>query len=173
MPQRTKQLFTVHDLKISFFLSFLWRCDPTRAMASSVLRFLDHIQRRVTVCRTPLDEWSVRRKDLYLTTHNIHNRQTLIPKAGFEPTISVDISAHYLTNGKTFEKTLLNIKYVCFMSLCTILVWNIFTVRIIKRDVVQMPAGLNVKYPLFLSDVNANWNFSTKYRKVIKYKIRR
>jgi len=39
---------------IHFFL--LWRCDPTRVMASSFLRFLDHTQRRTTVGRTPLDE---------------------------------------------------------------------------------------------------------------------
>jgi hypothetical protein len=39
----------------TFFFS-LWRCDPTRAMASSFLRFLDHTQRRTTVGRTPLDE---------------------------------------------------------------------------------------------------------------------
>jgi len=69
-----------------FFL--LWRCDPTRVMASSFLRFLDHTQRRNTVGRTPLDEWSARRKDLYLTTHNTHNRQTSMPWVGFEPTIS-------------------------------------------------------------------------------------
>jgi hypothetical protein len=47
---------------------FLWRCGPTRAMASSFLRFLDHTQRRTTVGRTPLDEWSARCRDLYLTT---------------------------------------------------------------------------------------------------------
>jgi hypothetical protein len=58
---------------------FLWRCDPTRVMASSFLRFLHHTQRRTTVGRTSLDEWSVRRMDLYLTTHNIHNRQTSMP----------------------------------------------------------------------------------------------
>jgi hypothetical protein len=56
---------------------FLWRCDPTRVIASSFLRFLDHTQRRTTVGRTPLDEWSAHRRDLYLTTHNTHNRQTL------------------------------------------------------------------------------------------------
>ena len=28
---------------------FLWRCDPTRVIASSFLRFLDHTQRRTTV----------------------------------------------------------------------------------------------------------------------------
>ena len=53
------------------------------------VRFLDHTQRRSTVGRTPLDEWSARRRDLYLTTHNTHNRQTPIPPVGFEPTISV------------------------------------------------------------------------------------
>jgi len=33
-----------------------WRCGPTRAMASSFSRFLDHTQRRGTVGRTSLDE---------------------------------------------------------------------------------------------------------------------
>ena len=37
-------------------LFFLWHCDPTRVMASSFLRFLDHTQRHTTVGRTPLDE---------------------------------------------------------------------------------------------------------------------
>ena len=37
------------------------------------LMFLDHTQRRSTVGRTPLDEWSSRRRDLYLTTHDTHN----------------------------------------------------------------------------------------------------
>ena len=67
---------------------FLWRCDPTRVMASSFLRFLHRTQRRITVGRTPLDEWSARRRDLYLTTYNTHNRQTTILRVGFEPTIS-------------------------------------------------------------------------------------
>ena len=67
---------------------FLWRCGPTRAIASSFLKFLDHTQRRNTVGRTPLDEWSVRRRDLYLTTHNTHNRQTSMPPVEFKPKIS-------------------------------------------------------------------------------------
>ena len=44
--------------------------------------------RHTTLSRTPLDEWSVRRRDLYLTTHNTHNRQIILPPAGFEPAIS-------------------------------------------------------------------------------------
>ena len=59
-----------------------------RAMASSFLRFIDHTQRRTAVGRTPLDKWSAPRTNLYLTTHNTHNRQTSMPPARFEPTIS-------------------------------------------------------------------------------------
>src|SRR5215475_482653 len=50
--------------------------------------FLDHTQRRTTVGRTPLDERSARRRDLYLTTHDTHNRQISMPQVGFEPKIS-------------------------------------------------------------------------------------
>ena len=57
-------------------------------MASSFLRFLDHTQQRTTVGRTPLDELSARRRDLYLTKHITHNRQISMPPVGFEPTIS-------------------------------------------------------------------------------------
>jgi hypothetical protein len=34
------------------------------------LRYLDHTQRHAAVGRFILDEWSARRRDLYLTTHN-------------------------------------------------------------------------------------------------------
>ena len=76
------------DKTIMNLLSFIWfnaytclnifffRCGPTRAMTSSFLRFLDHTQRRATFGRTPLGEWSARRRDIYLTTQtlttNIH-----------------------------------------------------------------------------------------------------
>jgi len=74
----------------SFCSFFFWRYSPQWASASSFTRFLDHKQRRTTVGRTPLDEWLARRRDLYLTTHNTHNRQTSMPPppVGFEPTIS-------------------------------------------------------------------------------------
>jgi hypothetical protein len=36
---------------------------------------------------TPLDGGSARRRDLYLTTHNIQNREVSMPPAGFEPAI--------------------------------------------------------------------------------------
>ena len=46
-----------------------------------------HSFRHTTLGKTPLYEWSVSRRDLYLTTNNTHNRQTSMPPAGFEPTI--------------------------------------------------------------------------------------
>ena len=52
------------------------------AITSSFMRFLYHAQRRTTVGRTPLDEWSARRRDLYLPTRNTHNRQTSMPPGG-------------------------------------------------------------------------------------------
>jgi len=36
-----------------------------------------------------LDEWPASRRDLYLTTHNTHKRQTSMPPAGFQPPIPV------------------------------------------------------------------------------------
>ena len=67
---------------------FLAQQPPKWAMASSFTRFLHHTQRRTTVGRTPLDEWSARRRDLYLTTHKSHNRKASMSPVGFEPTIS-------------------------------------------------------------------------------------
>ena len=49
---------------------------------SSQMRFLYHTQRHTTVGGTRLDAWSARRRDLYLTTHNNHNRQTDIHASG-------------------------------------------------------------------------------------------
>jgi hypothetical protein len=52
------------------------------------LMFLDHTQRRSTVGRTPQDKRSARRRDLYLTTHDTHNRQISMSLVGVEPKIS-------------------------------------------------------------------------------------
>ena len=85
-------LINVHHLVIYIYIYIfflLWRCDPTRVIASSFLRFLDHTQRRTIVGMTPLDEWSARRRDLYLTKHDTHNIQiSMPPPVGFEPTTS-------------------------------------------------------------------------------------
>jgi hypothetical protein len=53
-----------------------------------LLRFLNHKQLD-THGRTPLDEWSARRRGLYLhrTTQHINTRHISMPSAGFEPAI--------------------------------------------------------------------------------------
>jgi hypothetical protein len=70
----------------NIYFSF-WRNSPTWARAASLLRFLYHTQWHTTVGRTPLGEWSTRRRDFYMTTHNIQKRETTMPPAGFEPKI--------------------------------------------------------------------------------------
>jgi hypothetical protein len=42
--------------------------------------------RHTTLSRTPMIVWSSRHRDLYLTTHNTHERHPY-PWGGFEPTI--------------------------------------------------------------------------------------
>jgi len=88
-----REFFRKYDLEFFFYWRYnpLWVCilqPSSGAIASSRTTFLDHTQRHATVGRTPLDEWSVRRRDLYLTTHNTLNRQTSMPRVGFEPTIT-------------------------------------------------------------------------------------
>ena len=51
------------------------------AIASPFTRSLDHTW-HTTVGRTPLDEWSAPRRDIYLTTPNTHNRQTAMSPGG-------------------------------------------------------------------------------------------
>jgi len=74
---------TLHSkLNCNITLHFFWLVSPQWARASSFTRFLDQTQRRNTVGGTPLDEWSARRRDLYLTTHDTHNKQTNIHAPG-------------------------------------------------------------------------------------------
>jgi hypothetical protein len=72
---------------ICLFVCF-WRDSPQWTRTSSFTRFLDHTQRHTTVGRTLLDEWSAHRRDLYLTTHSSHNRQTYMLPVGFEPIVN-------------------------------------------------------------------------------------
>ena len=64
---------------------FFGATTPQCARASSFTRFLDHTKRHTTVGNTPLDEWSARRRDLYLKTHNIRKWQTSMPRWNSNP----------------------------------------------------------------------------------------
>jgi hypothetical protein len=74
----------------------LWQTDKTKTYKDNykhncnsafVGRGTTTTLRHTTVGRTPLDEWSARRRNLYLTTHNTHKTQISMPAAGFEPPI--------------------------------------------------------------------------------------
>jgi hypothetical protein len=87
--RRFKSVESITKLFVSTisFGSSPMACGPTRAMASSFLRFLGHTQRRTTVSKTPLAERSALHRDLCLTTHNTHDRHTCPPER-FELTVS-------------------------------------------------------------------------------------
>jgi len=67
------------------------------------LRVSTITHRHITLGGTPLDEWSSRRRDLYLTTHNSHSRQTSMPPGVFESTIpaSERLQSHTLRRAAT------------------------------------------------------------------------
>jgi hypothetical protein len=65
---------------------FLWRFHPIPGHGLPLRDFTITLIGHTTLGRTPLDEWSARRRDLYLTKHDSHKRQTFLPPAGFEPT---------------------------------------------------------------------------------------
>ena len=66
---------------------YLWLLLPTHCRCRPSLLHLITLSDTHTHGGPPLGEWSAHRRDLYLTTHNTHNRQTPMPPVGFEPTI--------------------------------------------------------------------------------------
>ena len=77
--------FTVHHL---FFFFFPHGTTVPSVPAPPHYRgFTITLTGHTTLDGNPLDEGSVRSRDLYLTKHNTHERQTTMPPAGFEPEI--------------------------------------------------------------------------------------
>jgi len=87
MPQR------IHSL--SFFFVAKATPSPQWARASSLTRFLDHTHNEAPQSVGLL--WTSdqpHRIDLYLTTHNTHNRQISMPPVGFKPTDPTSEHSH-------------------------------------------------------------------------------
>jgi len=82
-------------LLLSLFFSFLlllalliWPLPPTHCRCRGLpFHLITLTNPQTTLGRTPLDEWSARRRDLYLTIHNTHKGYTSMPPAGFEAAI--------------------------------------------------------------------------------------
>ena len=66
---------------------FLWCFYPIPVHGLPLTGFAITPIWHTRIGRTPLDEWSARRSDLYLTTHDVHKRHIPMQPAGFEPTI--------------------------------------------------------------------------------------
>ena len=69
---RITAIFPLRLLYVSFPMA-MW---PSSGHSLLILELLDHTKPPTTVDRSPLDEWSARRRDLYLTIHDTHDRQT-------------------------------------------------------------------------------------------------
>jgi hypothetical protein len=92
--------YVIYHCGLVCFLSFSYVLPllPTRYRCKGLLLHLitlsdthththTHIQTYIhthSLGRTPLDEWSIRHRDLYLTRQNTHEWQTSMPSAGFE-----------------------------------------------------------------------------------------
>ena len=103
---------------------FFWHNSPQVVRASWFMMFLDHIQWRTTVGRSPLDEWSAGRRDLYLTTHNTHKGQTSMPPVGFEPTVSAgERPQTSLERTATGTGLITNTKQMCEDKPCGVVIY--------------------------------------------------
>ena len=82
-----KMFIAYWDFILFLFFFFLWRVDPIPGHDLPFRGFEITLTGYITLGSTSLDEWSAQRRDLCLTTHSTHKRQTSTPPAGFEPTI--------------------------------------------------------------------------------------
>jgi hypothetical protein len=83
---------SVHTIRKTAYktIFFSMARQPLGGLGRLIFRgFTITLFRHTTFGRTPLDGGPARRRDLYLTTHNTHKRQTSMPPVGFESTILV------------------------------------------------------------------------------------
>ena len=66
---------------------FVMTRRPLKGQGLLIFEILQSHSILFTVGRTPLEEWSAGRRDLYLTAHNIHKRVTSMTPAGLESEI--------------------------------------------------------------------------------------
>jgi hypothetical protein len=83
----------MNTLKRLFFISFLLQSELFNRLnvkGRGLLLHLVTLNDIYILGRTPLDDGSARRRDLYLTTGENHNRETFMHPAGYEPATSAN-----------------------------------------------------------------------------------
>ena len=84
---RSKVTFESHNSQLHFHI-FSFSCGALMGPASPYgASPLHSCMGHATLGRNPLDEWSARRREFFLTIHNAHKRQTSMHPVEFEPTI--------------------------------------------------------------------------------------
>jgi hypothetical protein len=79
---------TFDIVHVKYFIIFFVAQQPNSGLGHPIVEVSkSHSVRHTTLGRTPLDEGSTCRRDLYLTTHNTHKRQTSITPVGFATAI--------------------------------------------------------------------------------------
>jgi hypothetical protein len=85
---RMTDTMTSHNIVLSswdtLYILFYVATAP-RGPGSPHYRGFTIILRHISLGKNPLDEWSVRRRDLYLTTNNTHKGEISMTPTGFEP----------------------------------------------------------------------------------------
>ena len=135
-----------HSIRFIFFPTTLL---PKASLGIPILEN-SVTQRRTTVSRTSLDEWSARRRDLYLSTHNTHNRHTSMPPVGFKPTISAGQQPQTYALDRTVTGTGSSLytppftskNSPCFFFLIYILRWSEFLIFLDFRSCISETAFL-------------------------------
>jgi hypothetical protein len=69
-------------------LLFIWRDSPTVGQGLLIQEVSISTQRRAAVSRTPLDEWSTLRRDIWQRTTLTTDKHPFKAPVGFEPTVS-------------------------------------------------------------------------------------
>jgi len=72
---------------LSFFLSLSDLFLPTHCRCAGLLLLLITFSDTLQFIKTPLGEGLAHHTDIYLTTHNVHNKETFMPLTELEPTI--------------------------------------------------------------------------------------
>jgi len=78
----------------------VWHLVPTHCRCAAfccIWSVNDTYTHTHTLSRIPLDEGSACRRKLYRAKHNVQNRETAMPTAGFEPTIQASERRQTLT----------------------------------------------------------------------------